>query len=78
MRKTQAVADEMTAAGGAVECADADTLIEAVDRLLREPAARTTLADAARAVAYAHRDVVDRVCDRLEPYLAKLPRDAAS
>ena len=78
MRKTQAVADEMTAAGGAVECADADALTEAVDRLLRDAAARTALADAAKAIADAHRGVVDRVCERLVPYLAKLPRNAAS
>jgi 3-deoxy-D-manno-octulosonic-acid transferase len=72
MANFQAVADELGRAGAAVSCADEAALESAVRRLLGDDAARLALARAAKAVADAHRDVVDRVLERLAPHLDRL------
>lgn len=72
MKKTQAVADEMARTGAAIQCADADALADAVGKLLQDTERRNTLAAAAKAVADRHSGVIDRVCDRLAPYLIHL------
>ncbi len=77
MKKTQAVADEMARTGGAIQCADGAVLADTVGHLLLDTEGRTALADAAKAVADRHSGVIDRVCDRLAPYLENL-RETAS
>lgn len=72
MKKTQAVADEMTRTGGAIRCADGTSLADTVGQLLQDSERRTALAKAAKAVAEKHTGVIDRVCDRLAPYLDEL------
>jgi 3-deoxy-D-manno-octulosonic-acid transferase len=72
MANFQAVAEELGQAGAAVACADAAALEAAVQRLLDDDGARLALAHAAKAVADAHRDVVDRVLESLQPYLDRL------
>jgi 3-deoxy-D-manno-octulosonic-acid transferase len=72
MANFQAVAEELGRANAAIACADDAALEAAVGRLLVDDEARTTLARAAKAVADAHRDVVDRVVDRLRPHLDRL------
>jgi 3-deoxy-D-manno-octulosonic-acid transferase len=74
MSNFQAVADELASKTAAVSCTDAAALEAAVDRLLRDESERTALARAAKAVADAHRDVVDRVVARLAPQLEALSR----
>jgi 3-deoxy-D-manno-octulosonic-acid transferase len=74
MSNFQAVADALAAAKAAVACADEAALETAVDRLLGDEGARIALARAARAVADAHRDVVDRILERLAPYLDDIAR----
>ena len=72
MANFQAVADELGRANAAIACADEAALEAAVGRLLGDDEARTALAKAAKAVADAHRDVVDRVVERLRPHLDRL------
>ncbi len=72
MKKTQAVADEMAQAGGALQCADGEALADAVGQLLQDAERRTALAAAAKSVADRHAGVIDRVCERLTPYLDRL------
>lgn len=74
MANFQAVADELADAKAAVACADEAALAAAVARLLADDDARIALARAARAVAEANRDVVDRIVERLLPYIDKLSR----
>ena len=76
MKKTQAVADEMARAGGAVQCADGAALADTVGHLLLDGERRNALAAAAKAVADRHSGVIDRVCDRLAPYLGHLDEAA--
>ena len=71
MANFQTVAAAFAAAGAAVTCGDADELTRAVDRLLRDGAARQVQADAARRIADANRGVVDTVVARLAPMLER-------
>lgn len=72
MKKTQAVADEMTQTGGAILCANAAILADTVGSLLQDTERRQALAAAAKAVADRHRGVIDRVCERLAPMLDRI------
>ena len=74
MSNFQAVADELASRKAAIACADPAALEAAVDRLLRDERARTALAHAAKSVADAHRDVDDRIVERLAPQLDALSR----
>ncbi len=74
MTNFQAIADELTVASAAVACADEAALESTAARLLGDEQARAALAHAARAVADAHRDVVDRIVERLAPYLDTMTR----
>jgi 3-deoxy-D-manno-octulosonic-acid transferase len=56
-------------AGAARRVADADALIREVDRLLRNPADRTAMRDAATTFMAAHRGAADRLWAWLEPRL---------
>jgi 3-deoxy-D-manno-octulosonic-acid transferase len=56
-------------AGAARRVADAESLIRAVDRLLRNPEDRATMRDAAMAFMAAHRGAADRLWAWLEPRL---------
>ena len=69
MANFQAIADELAAAKAALACEDEAALESAVARLLSDDGARLALARAAKAVADANRDVVDRVVERLAPCL---------
>lgn len=64
------VAAELAAAGGSVRVDGAGALADEALRLLRDPVARTAMADAARQVADRNRAAVDRVMGALEPLLA--------
>jgi 3-deoxy-D-manno-octulosonic-acid transferase len=72
MANFQAVAEELGRANAAIACADGAALEAAIGRLLGDDEARTALAKAAKSVADAHRDVVDRVVERLRPLLDRL------
>ena len=64
------IAAELAAAGGAREIADAAALARALERLLfDDPAARTRMAEAARAWAAADDQVVERALAALRPLL---------
>jgi 3-deoxy-D-manno-octulosonic-acid transferase len=69
MANFQAIADELAAAKAALACEDEAALESAVARLLSDDGARLALARAAKAVADANRNVVDRVVERLAPCL---------
>lgn len=62
-------AGKLLAAGGAVEAATEAKLAEAVRRLLRDADERVRMAAAAKTVAAAEADVVERVMAALRPYL---------
>jgi 3-deoxy-D-manno-octulosonic-acid transferase len=66
------VVRQLTQAQGAISCADAADLEGQIGRLLGDEAARRALASQARRVADAQRNVVDRVLERLAPYLDAL------
>lgn len=72
MANFQEIVDEMRAAGATREVADAALLGQAVITLLREPGARERQARAARHIAEAQRDVIERVMRELDPYLDAL------
>ena len=74
MSNFQAIADELADAKAAIACTDEAALALAVARLLDDEDERSRLARAAKAVADAHRDVVDRIVARLAPYLGALAR----
>ena len=69
MANHQAVADELDGAHGASRCVDVDSLAAAVDRLLSDDDARTAQAAAAKSVADAHTDVLERLGALIAPYL---------
>ena len=74
---TSGAADGLATEGSAVACAalrvaNEATLETAVRRLLSDDAERLALARAAKAVADAHRGVVDRIVEKLAPYRARL------
>ena len=64
------------AAGAAIECADADEMTRAVDRLLTDETARRRQAEAARRITELNRDVVETVVARLAPLLARTGAEA--
>lgn len=72
MADFRAVVRQLGEADAAISCADAADLEAQIGRLLGDEAARLALARRARAVADAHRDVVDRVLARLAPHLDRL------
>jgi len=74
MSNFQAVADELRSANAAVACADEGRLEATVRSLLTDETRRTALAQAAKRVADAHRDVVDRIVERLTPLRERLSR----
>ena len=74
MSNFQAVADELQQARAAISCADEVALETSAQRLLIDGAERTALAAAAKSVADAHRDVVDRIVERLAPYFEALSK----
>ena len=78
MSNFQAVSDELTGARAAIGCADADALEAAARHLLMDEPERTALARAAKAVADAHRDVVDRIVVQLAPLRAALAKRSRS
>lgn len=78
MANFQAVSDELQQAQAAISCADETVLEAGVRRLLADTAETTALATAAKSVADAHRDVVDRIVDRLAPFRAALSKRHAS
>lgn len=76
MANFQAIVDELGQAKAAISCANEDALESAIRRLLGDDAEKTALASAARTVAETHRDVVDRIVERLAPlrqHLSKRP-----
>jgi 3-deoxy-D-manno-octulosonic-acid transferase len=74
MANFQAVVDELVQAKAAIPCASEDALESNVRRLLSDDAARAALAAAAKTVAVAHRDVVDRIVERLAPFREPLSK----
>ena len=69
MANHQAVADELDAARGARRCVDAESLADAVDRLLSNDDERAAQAAAAKSVADAHTGVLERLGALIVPYL---------
>lgn len=65
----RAVADELAAAGAALEVADGAALTTALARLLTDPDQMSHMAQAARVVADRRQDVLDRVVDALAPLI---------
>lgn len=63
------IARALKAADGAIEVVDGDALAVAVDRLLKAPAEARRLAAAGAARAASEAGVLDRVIERLKPYL---------
>lgn len=72
MANFQAVAVELRQKKAAITCDDEDAVVSAVTRLFAAPEDRATLAEAAKRVADAHRDAVDRIVERLAPYRDRL------
>ncbi len=72
MADFRAVVQELGRARAAISCTDAADLEARIGRLLGDEGARRALARAAKAVADANRDVIDRVLARLTPYLDRL------
>ncbi len=72
MADFRAVVQELGRARAAISCGDAADLEAQIGRLLEDDGARLALARAAKAVADANRDVVDRVIARLGPHLDRL------
>jgi 3-deoxy-D-manno-octulosonic-acid transferase len=68
------VAAELQAAGASTVVFDAETLAEAVGRLLEDQAAALAMAAAARAVAERNRHVIDRAFAALDPLIDRAAR----
>lgn len=71
MTNFAAMAAELEGEQASVQVADAAGLADAVDRLLRDPAERARLGQAAMRVAERNGRVLDRVMDALSPLLAE-------
>jgi 3-deoxy-D-manno-octulosonic-acid transferase len=72
MTNCAGMADALATAGAAETVRDADSLAEAVGRLLTDPRLRATRAAAATRVAAAGAGTLDAVLDRLAPWLDPL------
>jgi 3-deoxy-D-manno-octulosonic-acid transferase len=68
-----AVTQEMKAAGGLIEVADAPALADAVGRLMGEPARRAEVAAAGQRVARARAHVLEAVLTEIAPWLDDSP-----
>jgi 3-deoxy-D-manno-octulosonic-acid transferase len=71
------IADEMDAAGAALEVSDGETLAAAVDGLLRDPARAAGLAAAAARVAAGKGVILDAVMAEVTPFLGPAPSGEA-
>ncbi|RDD62364.1 3-deoxy-D-manno-octulosonic acid transferase [Ferruginivarius sediminum] len=72
MRNFSEVAEDLAEAGGSWQVRDAAGLARALGRLLAEPDTREHQAGAAKQVADAQADMLDKVLAELEPFLAPL------
>ena len=69
MQNFAPIVEALDRAGGAKQVADASELAEALHQLLNDSGQRRRMAEAARAVASAQEDVLERVLDALSPLL---------
>ncbi len=69
MQNFAPIVEALDRAGGAERVADASELAEALHLLLNDSGKRRRMAEAARAVASAQEDVLERVLDALTPLL---------
>ncbi len=70
------IAEELQAAKGALGVADGPALTATLGRLLRDPAERARMAEAAAGVAARHRGVLDTTLQSLAPLLSGLGPDS--
>lgn len=78
MANFQAVVDELVQASAAIPCANEAVLEASLRRLLQDDAERAALASNAKAVADRHRDVVDRIVERLAPFRERLSKRSST